>query len=155
MQDFIIMFLCLLISIRGVRIYLRTGLKGELIGGLGISILMLAYFGEDIILVIIGFVISNVGWLILFTYENELCREIYGKATIYERIIGDVPIILNENESRTAFKLTGVLSGLICFLAAFELYKKPKTNDIVALVEIGVLILAGILFIFYYLFKKV
>lgn len=148
------MFLCLLVSVRGIRIYLRTGLKGELIGGIGIAILMLGYFGGDIIFVILGFVISNVGWLISFTLEMELRRDIYRKATIYEKVTGDFLKFLNGNESRNALKVTGIISGILCFLSAYEFYNRTKSYDIVPFVNIAILIIAGLSLIVYYLMKK-
>jgi len=149
------MFLCLLFSIRGVRAYLRTGLKGELIRGVGIGILMISFLGEDITLLIIGVVISSIGWLILATFESELCQEIYGKATLYKRIIGDFPNLLNDKAYQKALKATGVTAGVLCLLTAFEYYISSKTISSVEVVNIGFLILAGILFLCYYLLKKV
>jgi len=154
MERFIIIFGSFLVSIRGIRVYLRTGLKGDLIRSLGIFIFMLSYYVDDIILGIIGFVIFNVGWMILVTFEGELSKEVYGQVTIYKRIIGDFPQILDDKASRNTYKVMGVTSGVLCLLTAFEFYRQ-KRNDIIELVEIGVLIFAGILFISYYLLKKV
>jgi len=154
MERFIIIFGSLLVSIRGIRVYLRTGLKGDLIRSVGIFIFMFSYYVDDIILGIIGFVIFSVGWMILVTFEGELSKELYGQVTIYKRLIGDFPQILDDKASRNAYKIMGVTSGVLCLLIAFEFYRQ-KTNDIIELVEIGVLIFAGILFIAYYLMKKV
>ena len=88
MEKLILMGLFSLIYLRGVMIYLHSGLKGELIRALGIFIIMLAYSIDNIVWGAIGFITFNVGWLVLRLKENEYWKEIFGSLTYYERIIG-------------------------------------------------------------------
>ncbi|MEW6296037.1 MAG: hypothetical protein AB1467_07185 [Candidatus Diapherotrites archaeon] len=154
MEKVIIIVIGLLFSIRGGKIYLRTGLKGELIRAIGIILIMISYHVDDIILGIIGFVIFNVGWLILVTFEGEICKEIYGNVRIYDRIIGNFPQLLDEREVRAASKTIGIVSGVLCFISAFEFYKRLESSDIIDIVNIVILIMAGILFVTYFILKK-
>jgi len=162
MESFLVIIGCFLIIIRGVRIYPRTGIKGELIIALSGFILLLSYYAGDAILGIIGFVIFNVGLLILYTFESHIEREIHGQLPIYKRIIGDFPQLLDEKASRKAFRVMGVTSGILSLLTAFEFYRRFKTKNIVELVdvktfylvEIGIFIFGGILLILYYSLKK-
>jgi len=159
---FLITFLFLLIAIRGVRIYSRTALKGELIIAASGFILLLSYYAHDAILGWIAFAIFNAGLLILYSFEINTVRQIYRQLTIYKRIIGDYPQILDENESRKANTVVVIINVSLCFLTAFEFYRIKINNigglidkHVLGLVAIGILILAGILFLVYYFIKKV
>lgn len=153
----------LLVSIRGIRIYSRTGLKGELLVAVAGFIFALSYQANDMPLAIIGYIILNIGMLILYKVEKIKWKAIFGKLTYLDKVVGNTPHFLNEKESRTTYKVTGVISGIFCFLMAFEIYRKVTPTDIgnlleknlISSVEIGTFILAGTLLIGYYLFKKV
>jgi hypothetical protein len=157
----IVALFCLLITIRGERIYARTGLKGELIVAAACFIFMLSFYSSDTILMWIAFVILNVGSLILYTSEKNMVKQIYRQLPMYKRIIGDYPQILDENEAQRVNKVSGIVSGSLCLLIAFEFYRM-KTNNIRGfigsntfdLVAIGILICAGISLIVFYLCKK-
>ncbi len=163
MGKFLITVVGLLVSIRGIRIYSRTGLKGELLIGVAGFIFVLAFQTNDIALGIVGYVIINIGMLILYRSEKQKWKAIFGKLTYYDKLVGNTPHILNEKESRTTYKVTGVISGILCLAMAFEFYRRIEINaaggslgqNFVGLAAIGVFILTGILLIGYYLFKKV
>ncbi|MHB8068512.1 MAG: hypothetical protein ACYDIC_11505 [Desulfobaccales bacterium] len=162
MEKLIVSVIFLLITMRAIRIYSRTGLKGELIIATAGFIFLLGFYSNDTILMWIAFVILNVGLLILYSSEKHIVRQIYRQLTIYKRLIGDYPQILDENESQRANKISGVVSGILCLVTAIELYR-IKINNIWVVVDkntfdligIGILIFAGISLIVYYSFKKV
>lgn len=153
----------ILVSIRGIRIYSRTGLKGELLIAVAGFIFALAYQANDVPLGIVGYVLINIGMVILYKSEKIKWKAILGPLTYYNKLVGNVPHTLNEPESRTTYKVTGVISGILCLLMAFEFFRRLNINDIgellekdlVGLVVIGILILSGLLLIGYYSFKKV
>lgn len=162
MEKLIVSIIFLLITMRAIRIYSRTGLKGELIIATAGFIFLLGFYSNDTILMWIAFVILNIGLLILYSSEKYIVRQIYRQLTIYKRLIGDYPQILDENESQRANKISGVVSGILCLVTAIELYRIKINNIWVSvdkntfdLIGVGILILAGILLIVYYSFKKV
>jgi heme/copper-type cytochrome/quinol oxidase subunit 1 len=159
---FILPVVFLIIAIRGLRIYARTGLKGEFIVATACFIFPLSFYARDTIFMWIAFGMLNVGVIILYTSEKKSVKQIYKGLTLYKRIIGDYPQILNENESQRVNKISGVASGILCLLMAILFYR-ATTNNISRfvdknnfdLVAIGILISVGILLIGFYLFKKV
>ncbi len=162
MAKILITILGLLVFIRGIRIYSRTGLKGELLIGVAGFIFMLAYQTNDIVLGITGYITINVGILLLYRIEKANWKGIFGKLSSYDRFMGNVPQILNKKESQVSYKVTGIVSGILCLLMALAFYRKGNTyniggllgENIAAFVEIGIFVLAGLLLISYYLFKK-
>ncbi len=138
-----------------LRTYLRTGLKGELLRTTGILISLLSYFMSKFILgIIIGFVIFNIGWIMLVTVEHDKEREIFRQTTIIDRLIGNVPIIRDRKDfARTYNKTLGVLTGVICLLISFLFIKKLEGFEIERMIFIGILIVAGVFFIVFSLVK--
>jgi hypothetical protein len=163
MGKLLITIVGLLVSVRGIRIYSRTGLKGELLIAVAGFVFVLAYQANDMTLGIIGYIIINIGMVILFKTEKIKWKAVFGPLNYYGRLVGNVPQILNEKESRNAYKVTGIISGILCLLMALEFYRRLKVNNIgelldtniSGLVEIGFFILAGFSIIGYYLFKKI
>ena len=163
MGKFLITVVGLLVSIRGIRIYSRTGLKGELLIAVAGFIFVLAFQTNDVAMGIVGYVIINIGMLTLYRREKAKWKAIFGKLAYYDKLLGNIPHILNEKESKTTYKVTGVISGILCLVMAFEFYRRIAINavgglldqNLVGLAEIGGFILTGILLIGYYLFKKV
>jgi hypothetical protein len=158
---FLLSFVFLLITVRGLRIYARTGLKGELIVATACFIFLLSFYASDTIFMWIAFGMLNVGVIILYTSEKKSVKQIYKGLTLYQRIIGDYPQILDKNETIMVNKISGVASGIICLLTAIVFYR-ATTNNIMGfinkttfdLVGIGILTFAGIVLIVFYLVKK-
>jgi len=152
---YIFLTLCALFLIGTFRTYLRTELKGELLRTIGIVILLVSYLISDSILgMIIGFVIFNIGWIMLVTVENDKQREIFRQTTIIDRLIGNVPIMRHRKDFPDTYKKgVGILTGIICLLISFIFLKKLKTFEVGEITFIGILIMAGIFFIVYSLIK--
>ncbi len=87
--------------------------------------------------------------------EYEYWKEIFGSLTYYERIIGTIPQLLDENEFRRAFiKVIAVAIGIIFISIIFEIFKKSIANDIAETINLSIIVGAGIFFIFYTVLKK-
>ncbi len=155
MENLIVIILSLLFYFRGIIIYLRSGLKGEFIRSLGIFIFMLSLSFGDFALIAVGVVVFYVGMLALMSNEYEYWKEIFGSLTYYERIIGTIPQLLDENEFRRAFiKVIAVAIGIIFISIIFEIFKKSIANDIAETINLSIIVGAGIFFIFYTVLKK-
>ena len=162
MGKFILAFVFLLISIRGLRIYARTALKGELLVATACFVFLLSFFARDTIFMWIAFAMLNVGTIILYTSEKSKVKQIYRGLVIYKRIIGDYPQTIDEHESQRVNKVSGVASGIFCLLAAIIFYRATTKHvsgfaaiNTFDLIGFGILVSAGILLIVFYLFKKV
>ena len=73
----------LLVSIRGIRIYSRTGLKGELLIAVAGFIFVLAYQADDVILGILAYVLINIGSLTLYRTEKVKWKAIFAPLSYY------------------------------------------------------------------------
>jgi hypothetical protein len=145
----------LLFMIAGIRIYLRTGLKGELIRATGIMLILIAILIDNTISAIIGFIIFNVGWIILVTFEHDMKKEMYRQSTLIERLTGNVPKMSSSPQiPRTYNKKVGIATGILCLFIAFIYYRKLASSDFVEIVFILILALGGIFFIGFSLLKK-
>ena len=147
-----------LFSLRGIRVFLRTGLKGELVRTIGMLILLFFGMLENYQWgAIAGFVIFSIGWIILVTFENDKRNKIFRPLNYVDRLIGNVPKILPENENAVSMKynkIIGVLSGIAFLLTALILYKRLTTFNVIETSVITIMALWGISFIIFYLFKK-
>ena len=149
-------FLCFLFFVRGFYAFQRSGLNGELIRAIGILIFIFGYFIDNTVLEVIGFIVFNVGWLILATYENQARKEIYRQTSVIDRLLGKFPKKQNQAKSQTAYdKLIGVVTGIMCLLSALTYYKRTASLDIADVLFIGMLGFAGIFFVIFSLFKKI
>jgi hypothetical protein len=154
-ERIILLILCALFFARGIRIFLRSGLKGELIRTAGIILFLISYFIHNYLLAIAAFVIFNIGWLILATFENDARREIYKNTTVFNRLIGNIPKIIPRKAAPSTYDRTvGLLTGIICLLLAFILYKRIMPHESIQITFISVLAFGGIFFIVYSLFRR-
>ena len=150
----IIMTLCFFL-LRGLRIYWRSDLKGELIRASGIALLIFALIIKSWAFGITGFIVFHVGWIILLTIEYEIRREIYQQITLFERVIGNTPQISNRKTIAATYpKAIGITVGILCIIVAFISYKRLETFDVMEIVLNGVLFFGGIFVIAFYLLKK-
>jgi hypothetical protein len=146
--------ICLFLAIGTFRTFLRAGLKGELIRTTGIVILIVGGFIDNIPMETIGFILFNIGWIILLSFEADKRREIYKQTTIFERLIGNVPLIKDRKGfPKTYKKETGIIVGVVCLLMSFSLINKIKTFDLVEIVYYGILVFAGIYFVVFSFLK--
>jgi hypothetical protein len=147
--------LCFLFFVRGIYAYLRSGLNGELIRSIGILIFIFGSLIDKTVLEVFGFIVFNIGWLILATYENQARKEIYRQTTVAERLLGKLPRKQNQSKSQTTYdKVIGIVTGIICLLTALTYYKRTNTIDITDVLFIGMLGFAGVFFIIFSIFKK-
>ena len=147
---------------RGLRIYARTGLKGELLVATACFVFLLSFFARDTIFMWIAFAMLNIGTIILYTSEKNKVKQIYKGLVIYKRIIGDYPQTIDEHESQRVNKVSGVASGILCLLTAIIFYRATTKHvsgfaamNTFDLIGFGILVFAGILLSVFYLFKKV
>src|SRR5208283_2866298 len=92
-------------SLREIRVFLRTCLKGELVRTIGMLILLFFGMLENYQWgAIAGFVIFSIGWIILVTFENDKRNKIFRPLNYVDRLIGNVPKILPENENAVSMK---------------------------------------------------
>lgn len=151
----LVVICCSFLFLRGVRIFFRTGLKGELVRTIGILIFLIFYIMDNYKGQVAGFVIFSIGWLVLVTFENEIRREMYRQTSIIERLTGNMPKIQPENVISSKYNKTiGILTGIVCLLIAMTMYKRLMTAGVIEIIFIGVLAMGGILFITFNLFKK-
>jgi hypothetical protein len=151
----LVVFLSSLLAMRGLRIYLRSGLKGEIVRTIGILIFIISSIIRNYQWQIVGLVVFNAGWIILVTLEDNTRKEIFRQSTMIERLTGNVPQILSESASATKHnRLIGVLTGICFLLIALTMYKGLSTVDTIEALSIVVLTVGGIFFIIFYLFKK-
>ena len=154
MDKFIITFLCVLFSFRGIKIYLRTGLKGEMIRSVGLYLIILSLMFDNIFFAIVGFTICSIGTLILYSFENDKWNENFGFLNMFDRLTGNVQQSLNKSNSLKSYKLMSLITGGLCLLTAAGFYVKID-NNIINTMEVVILFIAGILFIVYYLINKI
>jgi len=155
-NDSIIELILIIFVLRGLKIYLRTNMKGELVRTIGILIFLIFYGVHNYQGEIAGFIIYCIGWLILYTFENDMRNTLYRQTNILDRLTGNMPkksenVILMPMKYNKAI---GILTGLICLLIALTKYRRLTVVGAIDIIFIGFLTMAGILFIFYNLFKK-
>lgn len=151
----IFLLFCIVFLIGTFRTYLRTGLKGELLRTTGILILLSSYFMSNFLGMIIGFIIFNIGWIMLVTVEHDKKREIFRQTKIIDRVIGNVPMMIDRKDfPRIYNKTLGVLTGVICLLISFLFIKRLDGFELERAVFIGILIFAGVFFVFFSLVKR-
>ena len=150
---FFVIFVCLLLIGR-FRIYLRTGLKGELLITIGGTLLIFGFILDNILLEICGFIVLNIGLIVLTTIESAMRKDIFGQTTVLERLLGNVPIIKkSQYRMPVVRKDIGIYTGIVCLILSIVLYKKLTTYDILEITFIGILASSGIFFIVFSIFK--
>lgn len=135
------------------RAFLRAGLKADLIKAVGVLILVIAAVSNSHYVLMTGFVIFSIGWIMSATFEHDKMMEIYKGATIIDRFIGNVPIIKDRKDFRphkTYKKVSGVVVGLVCLLLAFIQIYVNNTFDIF----VGMLGVSGVIIILFSLLSK-
>lgn len=153
-SSFFLTVVCLALIGR-LRIYLRTGMKGELLIAIGGVILVLGVLIDNMFLGIGGFIIGNIGLIILATIEHDMRKEIYRQTTLIERLTGNVPKFrLGASSPRTYNRKMGIISGILCIVIALIYYKRQTTSQMIENVFILMLTFSGIFFIVYSLLKK-
>jgi len=120
-----------------------------------VVIIVIAYIVNSYILAIISVIIFHVGWIILGTFEYGIRREIYYRTTFVERLVGDIPQIIDRKAFPTIYpKTIGIITGIMCFLTAFISYARLKTFSTTDMVFMGILLFWGIFFIIFSLLRN-
>jgi hypothetical protein len=118
-MTYVFLAFCVFFLIAALRTFVRTGLKGELLRICGVVIFLFSYAISNIILGIVGFIIFNIGWIILVTIEHDKRKEIYRQTTFFYRLIGNVPLLREERIFPVAYKpIIGIITGICCILIA-------------------------------------
>ncbi len=150
---FVIIALPLLLIGR-LRAYFRTGLKGELIVTIGGGLVIFGMIFDNNWLAMGGFVIGNIGLIILLTVESAKRKEIFRDANLLERIVGNVPVIKEKQfEPAVVRRNIGIPTGVICLVLAFILYDKLTKYNLYEITVISVLAFAGIFFIIFSIYR--
>lgn len=150
---FFVIFVSLLLIGR-FRIYLRTGLKGELLITIGGTLLIFGFILDSIVMEICGFIVLNIGLIVLTTIESAMGKDIFGQTTVLERLFGNVPTIKkNQYRMPVVRKDIGIYTGVVCLILSIVLYKKLSTHGIYEITYIGIMVSAGIFFILFSIFR--
>ncbi|MHB8697690.1 MAG: hypothetical protein ACYC9J_06580 [Sulfuricaulis sp.] len=107
MSSDLFMLVLLFLFLTRVRLYARTGLRGELVVALGLAVmlatplighLLWVMTGQtfELIIMIFGFVIGNVGLLISVTFERERRRELFEGVRLLDKLLGNVPRVRGQ-----------------------------------------------------------
>ncbi len=127
----VISLFMLLGSIPWLRIYVRTGMKGAQLRGVGQIALSIGFWGiffwlirDDtlslpfVLIGIVGIVIFQVGNSIWFTKEHGLWKQIYEKSSIWEIMTGKVAILKYDKLPPPVLnKRTGLIIGIFMMTA--------------------------------------
>jgi len=143
--------------LRCMRVYSRTGLKAELVKAVGISIMILSFSTGSILLMIIGIVVFNVGFMIAVTYENAFRKDLFSQITLKQKLLGDVPRLRYSKDIRTTYKhnrAISLITASCCFLIAFISYRGLTKHAITDLMYPGLLLIGGVFFLLFSVFKK-
>ncbi len=135
------------------RAFLRAGLKSDLIKAVGVSILVIAAVSNSHYVLMTGFIIFSIGWIMSVTFEHDKMMEIYKGTTIIDRFIGNVPIMKDRKDFRfpkTYKKVSSVVVGLVCLLLTFIQIYVNHTFDMFV-VMLGV---SGVIIILFSLLSK-
>lgn len=138
-----------------LKTFIRTGLRGELIRSIGIASFLISYLANNNVLLIISFIVFNIGWIILVTIELEKRKYVFSNTTIIDRLFGNVPNIrIVKFDYKNFNKTSGVASGVVCILiVVLAFLNKWIISDIDA-VFYGMIFFAGIFFIVFSLTIK-
>jgi len=143
-----------LLLIGRLRSYFRTGLKGELILIIGGIVIIIGGIIDNNWLMMGGFVIGNIGLIILATVESAKRKEIFRNTNLLDRLIGNVPIIKEKQFGPPVVrKDIGIATGVICLVLAFIRYEKLTEYNLHEITVIGLLALSGIFFIIFSIFR--
>jgi hypothetical protein len=136
-----------------LRIYFRTGLKGELVLVIGGIIFILGNIINSDLLIICGFLIANIGLIILVTIELGTRREIFRQVSFFDKLIGNVPTLdrVKIPEIKKEFSIS---TGIFCLLISGILFSNMDNYDINKIVILGTLVFAGVFFIIFGIVKK-
>lgn len=96
-----------------LRVYRRTGLKGELVSALGVAVvlgtpLIFALWRPDsgqtlsLVVMVAGLVILNVGLLISSTLELDRRRQLFEGVSFFDKLVGNVPRGWGSEQNKTA-----------------------------------------------------
>lgn len=136
-----------------LRTYARTGLKGDLLVGIGSGVLVLSFAIANMLVAIIGFVAVNVGFAMLATVEYEKRREIFRQTSVWDRLIGNVPEIKPRDGSDTVPSNASLATGLACIVLGIAYLLRSKGNvveEVFGVVMIG----AGVWFVAFHFFGR-
>lgn len=153
MNTYYIIFsvVALFLLIGRLRAYLRTGLKGDLIIVLGIIIFLSGFPIQNssigLILGAVGFIVINVGLIILGTVERAKVKEIYVGTSIIDRLTGNLTTQYKDKKYplRVEKSIT-IKAGIFSIFLAIALYFY-EGKDITGLVIDGILLFGGMAFL--------
>ncbi len=143
--------------LRCLRIYSRTGLTAEIVKAAGILLVIASFSFGGVALPVAGFIIFNIGFFMAVTFENEFRKELFGRVTFTEKLLGDVPKIKYERSIATTNKYnktTGLITGVCCVLLSFFYFKKLAKFEITDILFPGILFFAGIFFLVFSALQK-
>jgi len=142
-----------LLMIGRIRVFLRTGLKGEFLLVIGCIIFILGNIINSDLLIIAGFIVANIGLIILVSIELGAVREIFRQTSFFERLIGNIRPI-NRVKTIEAKSKTLIPTGILCLLLSLILFSSMDNYEINRMIVFSVLAVGGIVFIIFGIVKR-
>jgi hypothetical protein len=165
-------------SIPHLRIHFRTGMKGSLLMGIGCLLLALAALGITIletglaplhegdslydpifsffvVVLVLGFLTGQLGFIILNTRESGLWFEILEKTTFKQKLTGNIPILKYEKPPPPAMsRRTGLVLGISAvifglFLITLNIIFKHQPFYIEFYISAAVVIVIGLMIVIF------
>ena len=138
----------ILLTFGRLRIYMRTGLKGELIATIGGVLVAIGMIINIDLPALGGRVVGSIGLMILATVENARRNEIFRGVSVWNRFVGNVAVSDKGQEgpphARTNLTIT---TGVISIFMALIMYRNMPEHGPYDVAVPGLLGVAGIWFV--------
>jgi hypothetical protein len=144
-----------LLTFGRLRLYMRTGLEGELIATIGGALVAIGAIVDSDWPALGGLVVGSIGLMMLATVENGRRNEIFRGVSVWNRFVGNVAVSDKGREGppHARTHLT-IATGVISIFMALIMYRNMPEHGLYDVAVPGLLGAAGIWFVTWAMLRK-